>query len=197
MENQKRSVVSLPIVVISLIVLIAVGIYLALYLRQANQGDSTSGASTYQPVKIKQLIDSINQYNGKKVLVTGKYQSKTNTGELPLCTTPESGTTPEVLENYVVYKSKWVISDQTNEIGVLVLGSNGIEVKTLPNFSKDQQITLKAIARATTVKSPCNKNISNKSIYLEIKAADINLSSKGNLEDDTVGVVDTTTTIAE
>lgn len=140
-------------------------------------GNTPERTSEYQTVTIKGLISYSNQYDGKNILVRGKFTDMTNM-PVPMCVPTGTGINPEIREGYKTYPSTWGISNQDGEIGVDVIDENGIHISTKPNYREGQEIELKGTAKFTTVADSCSKDIRYKSIYIEVNARDVDITLK-------------------
>lgn len=137
---------------------------------------SPKPTEVFEQVTIKQLVTDMSEFDSKKVSVKGIY-AQMSTIEA-MCVPTGSDNTPRILEEYQFYPTAWVISKGSDALGIKVLDKNNAVNSTLPNYKMREEIELKGIARTTTVPDQCRSNIRHKSIYLEVKEEDVNLTSK-------------------
>ena len=131
--------------------------------------------SEYTPVTIGELIANTTKYDGQKVSISGRYT--TNIPGYHSCPTVDINSSPEISEEYRVYPSLWVISDNDGRVGVVVI-MRGIETSTLPNYIENERIEVRGIARAVNVSSRCLPYIIYRSIYIKVNASDIGIETK-------------------
>lgn len=143
----------------------------------AEPGRTPEGTVEHQAVTIKELIGSADQYDGKNILIKGKFTDMTNR-PVPMCEPTGTGLFPKIREGYKIYPSTWGISNQDGEIGIDVIDENGVHVSTKPNYIEGQEIELKGVAKSTTVADSCSKDIRYKSVYLEVNAGDVDITLK-------------------
>ena len=133
--------------------------------------------SEYTLLTIAELIANTTKYDGQKVSISGRYT--TNIPGYHSCPTVDINSSPEISEEYRVYPSLWVISDNDGRVGVgVVVIMRGIETSTLPNYIENERIELRGIARAVNVSSRCLPYIIYRSIYIKVNASDIGIETK-------------------
>ena len=161
-----------------LVILLVVAVAAFIGIKYIAGPDKTpEGAVEYQAVTIKDLIGSANQYDGKNILVKGKFTDMTNR-PVPMCVPSGIGLFPKIKEGYKTYPSTWGISNQDGEIGIDVIDENGVHVSTKPNYKEGQEIELRGMVKSTTVADSCSKDIRYKSVYIEVNARDIDITLK-------------------
>lgn len=144
---------------------------------------SPAPTEIFEPVTINQLITNMNKFENKKVSVKGIYAGQMTVQAM--CVPTASDNTPRILEEYQFYPTAWVITEGkgVDTLGIKVLDKNNAVNSTLPNYKIREEIELKGTARTATVPDQCRSNIRYKSIYLEVKEEDVNLTSKGEGND--------------
>ena len=139
---------------------------------------ATGEASEYQTVTIRELVSDTTAYDGQKVLVRGEFRDMSGR-PIPACEPTGTGKDPEIRESYRIYYRSWGVSDVSGTVGVRVIDKNGVGIsRPLPNYEEGQQIELRGIARASTVQATCNRDVRYRSLYLEVNAADIDITLK-------------------
>ena len=166
MFNMKKNII--------LILLIVSAILISGCVQQIKD---VSGPAEYQTVTIKDLISDTTKYGGQKILVVGRFTDMSSRS-IPQCVPVGTGVNPETRDIYRTYLSTWGISDQDGKISVDVIDENGVHDSTMPNYKEGQEIELRGIARATTVADYCSRDIRYKSVYIEVNANDIDITSK-------------------
>ena len=161
-----------PLIILVIIALLAVGgfFYFKSLPSLIPSPENKIIAQEYEKVGISQLIADPKAWDGKKVAVSGFYNGRSL--PIPLCMFVEKKPNPELKNEYKRYNTIWAISDGEGDIGVIVEDGD-IQISNRPNYGKDQQITIKAVARYTEVEQDCNPNILYKSVYLEVQAKDL------------------------
>ncbi len=132
--------------------------------------------SDYTPVTIGELIGNTTKYDGQKVEVSGTY-TVIILGR-PACIPVETNKSIEIREDYEIFSSGWGISDDNGIISVVVISDSGVQIGSLPNYGEDEEIELRGVARAATVKNYCWPYIRYKSVYIEVNASDIDVDLK-------------------
>ncbi len=137
---------------------------------------ASGSAEVFESVTINQLVTNMNKFENKNVSVKGIY------AEMPtitvMCVPTASGSAPRISEEYQLYPTTWVITKGSDILGVKVLDKNNAINSTLPNYKIREEIELKGIARTATVPAPCSSNVRHKSVYLEVKEEDVNITLK-------------------
>jgi hypothetical protein len=142
-----------------------------------NGEEASKQSSEYKTVTIQELITNIDEYNEKNVYIRGKFTGL-NVKPIPQCIPIGTGENPEIRENYMAYPATWGVFNQDGEISVVVIGENDVRIGTLPNYVKDRDIALKGTIKSTTISDYCNRDIRNKSLYIELSPKDIDITLK-------------------
>lgn len=131
----------------------------------------------FQKTTISSLVNNIDQYDGKQVEVEGRFMI-TPTRPMPMCGPQDRNPNPKRIDEYTPINSLWQVTDGNTELGVVVVDAEGAAVNLVPNYPDDQQINLKATARRASVEKPCDPDRIYTSMYLEISAAEVNVTPK-------------------
>ncbi len=115
------------------------------------------------------------EHEGNRILVSGIYRKQEF--PRPMCVPTGTGEDPEITENYKVFPSRWMIVGDGKMLGVMVL-DGAIQVSTLPQYEEGQSISLEGVVRYATVVRPCNKDIHDKSVYIEVDIKDVDIPDK-------------------
>lgn len=166
-------------ILIPALLLIAAAVFIGIrYIAEFQR--TPKGATEYQTVTIKELISSIDQYDGKNVLVGGKFTNRTGIGRrpLPMCMPTGTGLFPKIKESYKIYPSTWGVSSQDGIIGINVIDENGTRISTKPNYEEGQEIELRGMAKFATVADYCSRDIRYKSVYVEVSVRNVDIALK-------------------
>lgn len=173
------------LVFLGMIVLVSSFVGSAYYFKKSSttisslpSASPTNTLTEYKELEIRELIQKLEKYDTQKVLIKGKYKN-TSMRPRPMCYPMKDPNSPvKILDIYSPYSSSWAISNRDGEIGIVVTDEN-MQISTLPNYSEDQEITLKGTVRFILKDDICSsENRKYKSIYLEVKSQNVNITHK-------------------
>jgi len=151
------------------------------------------GEEETKETTISSLLANLEKYDSQPITVTGKYK-KSGYKAIPMCKPTGTGKNSIIKETYRIYPSSWILTelnDEYKELGIIVISEKGVQISTLPNYTEGQQVTLQGVAKFTTVQDNCSRDIRYKSIYLEVRAEDINIDTKALPDSSTLDLGDT------
>lgn len=161
------------IYILAILLVVAAAVFIGItYIAEPEK--TPEGMTEYQSVTIKELIGFADQYDGKNILVKGKFTDMTNRA-VPMCMPTGTGLFPQI-KGYKTYPSNWSISNQDGEIGIDVIDENSVHTSTMPNYKEGQEIELRGVAKSTTVADSCSRDIRFKSVYIEVRAKDVDMT---------------------